>query len=238
MTLTLVLTAAVAPTVSVRVTVADPEQRARDYHAAIAAWSRTAGRLGMELVVVETTGAERSAFWPPGCPGRHVGFRADAETSARGKGAVEAVALDRALAEVDEGTVYKCTGRLWVANAERLVVPLAPDAARIRRTLDRTWVDGRFLGASTAVWRRALTGMAPEVDDGDGRYLEHVMADRLAREGVLHGTSLERFPARPAFVGRSGSTGVDYRSPAQRLKGLALSPLEALLTGPLARKLI
>lgn len=241
MSVTVVLTAALTPTVTHHVTVADPEERAREYAASLTRWSDTARRLGLRLVVVDTTGAPREALWPAGVEGRHLSFVADPADSARGKGAVEAAAIDHALAhapELREGSAYKCTGRLWVANADDLLTPLPPATARIRRTLDWTWVDSRLVGASVDLWRGALAGMRSEVDDRGGRYLEHVVADRLRHAWTVEGAHLQRLGRRPVYVGRSGSTGIDYRSPRERLKGVVLQPLESLLAGPLGTKLV
>ena len=242
----LLLTAAVTPTVRHRVSVTDPEQRAAEYHAALRRWGATASRLGLDLVVVETTGAERSAFWPAGVPGRFLSCPPDAcppdvGPATRGKGAVEAAALDHAFArapELGEGTVYKCTGRLWVANAAALLAPLPAATARLRRTLDWSWVEGRLLGASVDVWRGVLAGMADEVDDPAGRYLEHVLADRLRPAWASGRVTVDRLPRRPVYVGRSGSTGHDYGSVRERVKRLGLPPVDWLLTGPLASKLV
>ncbi len=241
MSVTVVLTAAVTPTVTHGVTVADPDERAREYAASLTRWAGTARRLGLRLVVVETTGAPREALWPAGVEGRHLSFVADPADSARGKGAVEAAAIDHALAhapELRDGTAYKCTGRLWVANAVDLLAPLPPGTARIRRTLDWTWVDSRLVGASVDLWRDALAGMGREVDDREGRYVEHVMADRLRRTWATGGAAVERLGRRPVYVGRSGSTGIDYRSPRERLKGVLMQPLESMLAGPLGTKLM
>jgi hypothetical protein len=238
---TVVLTAAVTPTVTQRVSVADPGQRAREYAAALTRWAGTARQLGLNLVVVETTGAPREALWPAGVEGRHLSFVADPADSARGKGAVEAAAIDHALAHAPElraGTAYKCTGRLWVANAADLLGALPPTTARIRRTLDWSWVDSRLVGASVDLWRGALAGMGADVDDRAGHYLEHVLADRLRRAWATDGAAVQRLGRRPVYVGRSGSTGIDYRSPRERLKGAVLQPLESLLAGPLATKLL
>jgi hypothetical protein len=235
------LTAALTPTVTQRVTVAAPEERAREYAAALTRWAGTARRLGLRLVVVETTGAPREALWPAGVEGRHLSFVADPADSARGKGAVEAAAIEHALAHAPElrtGTAYKCTGRLWVANAADLLVALPPATARIRRTLDWTWVDSRLVGASVDLWRGALAGMGAEVDDRAGHYLEHALADRLRRAWATDGAAVQRLGRRPVYVGRSGSTGIDYRSPRERLKGAVLQPLESLLAGPLGTKLL
>ena len=114
----------------------------------------------------------------------------------------------------------------------------SPATARIRRTLDWTWVDSRLVGASVDLWRGALAGMGAEVDDRAGHYLEHVLADRLRRAWATDGAAVQRLGRRPVYVGRSGSTGIDYRSPRERLKGALLQPLETFLAGPMATKLL
>jgi hypothetical protein len=80
--------------------------------------------------------------------------------------------------------------------------------------------------------------MGADVDDRAGRYLEHVLADRLRRAWAGDDAAVQRLGRRPVYVGRSGSTGIDYRSARERLKGAVLQPLESLLAGPLATKLL
>lgn len=223
----ILLTAAVTPEASFASSLADPEERLRQYEAAIVCWTKIAYDTGCSLGVVETTASGHLL----GDVARVLDFTPSEAARERGKGAVEAEALDAALRAFDmdgDSTLHKVTGRLMLRNAAALVRPLPTGVATVRRTLDRSYCDTRFFSASYDVWQKYLTGMAEEVNDSGGRYLEHVMAHRLI-EAEYQGVMVERFAERPLILGASGTTGKAYGTPRQRLVSPIKKKIEDLL---------
>jgi hypothetical protein len=231
----IVLTAAVEANPIYGSALSDPATRLKQYVASVSGWARIAEKCSFDLLVVETSGNEEAlAKYFPTC-----GFRVEDEIAKRGKGAAEAVALDDALVNYQlskESTVVKVTGRLQVRNATRLIIPSAGDV-RVRRTLDRRYCDTRFFISSYAVWESTLTGMHHEVDDSNGRYLEHVMAKRLI-DAEYTGVEVARFAERPQIIGSSGTTNQKYGSWDQRFRGALMRGFEEVAMKKLVRKQI
>lgn len=238
----LLLTATVRAPTSVRVSVADPVARAGQYRAAISAWRRLAPALGARIAVVENSGAAEDELFADvaGAPGSPppVLLRAEQGDPRRGKGAMEADMIDQALAQLEVAPgelVAKCTGRLVVPNAARAVPPFAAGAGErapaivLRATLGGSYVDTRLLVATTSAWSDVLAGMAQEVDEDAGHFLEHVVADRVHLGRSRQALAVHRFRQRPRFAGYSGTSGERYDTPAGRLRRVAGAPVEALL---------
>jgi hypothetical protein len=212
--LLVILTAAVTPNPDFAVALDDPAKRSGQYLSATAKWSEVCSSAGMKLVVIETTGARPQQVIPRGSPAEFVTYSPREVDIKRGKGAVEARAMDDYFDQAElrsEMTFYKCTGRLWVRNARRLLQPLRMDEIAVRRRIDGLWADTRFFGTTCGVWRRHFTGMAEQVCDQDGFYLEHVIARRLLL-GLAHDDLvIRRHAARPEWEGVSGTSGSTYR---------------------------
>lgn len=220
----LLLTAAVHPDPvfldhngSFPTTVADPVVRAGQYREALAFWQDAAHRLGARVVVVDTSGATRSEF---GLTNRRdvvlVDHRPDPSLAVHGKGAFEASAIDAAIAELelpDLSPLCKITGRLRVLHADRVISrPIGTGIVRVRRTIDRSFCDTRFLQTTAGTWRSVLGDMAHACDDGSGHWLERVVAERLVTAEYADRVGVERFPARIVVMGQSGTTGHTYGS--------------------------
>jgi hypothetical protein len=241
---TVVLTATVRPHVASRLTLTDPVARAKDYRRALARWAALARTWPeLRIVLAENSGAdldrlvaglpgvervELISLTPPG-----------ASTVARGKGACEAALLTEVLPRLGTSDVndlvLKCTGRLFVANVRRML-PSNHDSRAVvaRATVDLSFADARLFGATSAGWQRWLAGMSAEVDEPRGRWLENVLAGRLAL-ALAGGGTVHRLRGAPRFEGRSGTDGRDYgRRP--RLRSVLTGPLEAALRGPLSSK--
>lgn len=232
----ILLTAAIDPDPRFGSVVSAPEERLLQYRSAITYWSGVAKDLGYMLAVVETTGSSLLDRKVP-----VISFAATDTLVAQGKGAVEAAALDYALSvsALDPGaTVAKVTGRLIVRNASQLLDPIAENAVRARRTLDRKYCDSRFFVASAGFWKDHLWGMAEEVKDCEGRYLEHALAHRLNNAEYLSGARVEKFPRRPLFIGTSGTNGKRYGSMVDRMMSPPIGAAERILSAQLTRKQI
>lgn len=209
-----ILTAAVTPHPDFAVALNDPAQRSAQYQTAVANWGEFCENTGGKLVVIETTGADPQHVLPRGCRAELIAYSPLAEDVARGKGAVEARAMDDYFEHADlpgELTFYKCTGRLSVRNAAQVVQPLRVGEIAIRRRIDGLWVDTRFFGATCGVWKSHLTGMADQVCDQEDVHLEHVMARRVLLGLGRDDLRVKRLPAHPEWEGMSGTSGTQYR---------------------------
>ncbi|TFD49818.1 hypothetical protein E3T55_10715 [Cryobacterium frigoriphilum] len=238
------LTATVNPNVATRLTVQAVDERLRQYQQALPVWAEAAHAAGFALALVETSAADRDLLLSrtPAALADTVAvlhYTATPEQIRRGKGAIEMAAIGSALTELclpGDTTVYKATGRLTLANADQLLRPLRPGEVAARMSLNRDYVDTRFVGASVDVWQRMLVAAGTLVDDDRGVYLEHAVASQLAAGLALKRLSLVRFTARPALGGVSGSTGQAYSASAQKAKDALLRPLESLLSRLAAKK--
>jgi hypothetical protein len=240
---TVILTATVNPHTQNRLMVFDPAVRATEYRRALRRWVRLAGEWpDLRLVLAENSGADLTDLTrglPPSDRLLLVPVPPPAATVvARGKGACEAELLESVLPRIPVADaselVLKCTGRLFVPNVRRLLPSnLAPRAVVARATVDLSYVDARLVGATRAGWEHTLTGMAAEVDETVDRWLEHVLARRLAF-ALVSGTTVHRFRSAPRYSGRSGTDGRGYGR--GQLRAMLSRPLEVALRGPLSRK--
>jgi hypothetical protein len=240
------LTAAVTPNPRYSSTIADASVRLSQYQEALAAWSAEAAHVGWKTIVVETTGCSEEELLAnlrpqfrdavsviPYCPTDNL--------ASRGKGAVEAAAIDHVLGlsattMTRSSTFYKVTGRLLVSNAKKLLFDVRENTAVVRRSMNGVYCDTRFFGTTVGFWRDQMTGMANEVDDAEGRYLEHVMAHRLTDAEYAKAAEVIRFPQRPIIVGRSGTTGSTYGGFGAAARSLLLAPYEKLLADKMMTK--
>ncbi|MEA5456993.1 hypothetical protein SPF06_19900 [Sinomonas sp. JGH33] len=240
------LTAAVSPTTSGKIAVRDPAIRLRQYQGAIARWASALHGSLFRLVVVETTGEPAEKLLAglgktESSRVRVLDYSPTPQELARGKGAVEIASIRHVIAQemLDaNSTLFKCTGRLVVVNARRIIEPLGDSVVRSRMTADRSWVDTRFIGAVVGTWTEQLFRDIDLVDDDAGRYLERVMAARLSYESAINGVRLERFHERPLFEGVSGTHGARYSSSAASIRDRLFRPVESVLGAVAARKQI
>lgn len=239
------LTAAVTPNSNFQTAVANSEIRLEQYQNSTAAWTKVATDLGWHTIVVETTGCAESLLLQkiPVSERRNitvVPFEAHQDLLLHGKGGVEAAAMDHVISSdiipFATSTFFKTTGRLRVDNARRLLRKLPEDKILVRRTMDRRFCDTRFFGTTKAFWHAYLTGMGTEVIDKQGRYLEHVLAYRLAVAEYESNARADRFSERPQIIGSSGSTGIAYNGLNALVRGRLLDPLEDLLANRLGSK--
>lgn len=214
----LVLTASVDIRNCPRVARIDVGERLSDYRSGLAAWL---GRLDRHwsVLFVENSGfpldeveqvAARSAvpvhFWQ---------YVESAGVTAQGKGAGEAAMLDRVVGSghLDgHDWVVKCTGRLSVVNAGRILPP-APKEPAFSAPLrpDLTYADSRLFAATPEALRRYFRGLGADVDEPAGRYFEHALA-RAMHRGMADELRFVPLAELPLFTGVSGSTGARYGS--------------------------
>lgn len=239
---TVILTAAVTPSVTDHLVVNDPATRLNQYRSSIEKWRAAADESGFALAVVETSGAAESDVTRGVAGGtdiRFVSYTPSEDEIARGKGAIETAALGYVLSSEsfpDSETVYKCTGRLSVANANRVISSLAESTLRARMTLDHSWIDTRLVGASLDVWRDIIIPAGQSVDDRVERPIEHELAVRAASRLADGSLTWARFPERPFFEGISGTSGRPYSGTRSKLSNALLARAENVLVRLAARK--
>lgn len=239
----LILTAAVVPEVRYAVAVDDPKMRLSQYVHAIKYWSKVAADLHYKLCVVETSNFDLLADIQEIDESiLFLQFEASAEAKSRGKGAIEADALDAAIRSLSvwlgpRSTVYKVTGRLTLKDSTGVIAGLESHSFRVRRTMDRKFCDSRIFAASFSSWGSWLTGMGADVDDSSHRFLEHVIAKRVI-DAEYAGSSVDRFIQRPVLVGQSGTSGEKYGGILQTFSQRALAPIENLAAKHLLTKQI
>lgn len=240
-----VLTATVSPNVTERLTLVDPGARLKQYQAAIASWEQALEHSGFGLAIVETSGADRDDLLSRVAENKRpavktFNFEPSTSQTARGKGAIELGALAFALEQCPEigqhNTVYKCTGRLSVLNASRVIRRLSPAIVRARTMADRSWVDTRLVGARAAVWQELIDSCANTVDESIGFDLERIAAAHFASRAALKCLAIERFPERPIFAGMSGTSGQSYSPFLARARNALMRPVETVLAEIASRK--
>jgi hypothetical protein len=241
MTQAVLLTAAVRPDPRFTVALADPDARLRQYVASVREWLRFGEQTGARVVVVETSRSAELLNQVPALRQLEViEFEPSDQMADRGKGAVEAGAIDHALAGLaNEGvrTITKVTGRLGIVDASRTLPPLAANSVMVRRTLDRRFVDARLIHATVDVWTDSLRGMAGAVNEVAGTYIEHVVGLRLVQAEFERGTDVLRFPKRPRFRGQSGTTGSQYNRLDSAIRIAVMERAERLVVRMAAKQI-
>lgn len=240
------LTAAVTPAPQFNAALSDPSVRLSQYQEAVASWATQSAQLGWQIVIVETTG----------CPAPLIAAKVDSsmkslitvipflagvELISRGKGSVEAAAIDHALTSgaagiSNDSTFYKATGRLVVRNAPQLLTQLPSNTVTVRRSVDGKYCDTRFFGTTVKFWNEHLADMGADVDDNEGRYIEHVLAHRLREAEYRKGSLVRRFGTRPIIDGQSGTTGAKYGRLGSLTRGSLLRPVESFLADRFSSK--
>jgi hypothetical protein len=203
--------------------VASPNLRLMQYQRAVAHYSSQLPRSDYKIAMVENSGAGADLFADVAANfGHRLIFIKSSQGNSPDKGVGEALMLDAAVfalcatlgSEID---IVKVTGRLRVSNLPRVLRNSAEPffAAQVRR--DLTMVDSRLLQFQPTVWAQKFSGLAADVNESKGRWLEHALVPRLATmqfEGV--GRWLP-FASVPFFCGTAGSGGARYDTLRSRL---------------------
>jgi len=229
----ILLTAAITPIQSFTGSLRSSQLRLGQYRAALRFWASVADGLNARIVVIETTGADVSELTgsvPLAQRGRTLGlpFAPSVTAIQNGIGAIEAEALDEAMSVLAaDGAlntlVAKVTGRLQVRNAVNVLVAHDNLTFLGRRSLDRQFVDSRFFQVPVTLWKDYMSGLAREISDPDGRYLEHAIAYRLIRGEYERKLRVLPFPRRPIVQGVSATTGRRYGGKVSRGLNMPLS---------------
>lgn len=209
------LTATVNPGTTPFVVRADPETRLRDYRLALENWV-VQGNF-TRLIVCENSGADLSVLERVVASRhmRNVDFISYVDGGAaekRGKGYAELLEIERALGcdvQIErEDIVVKCTGRLQIENAARILKRIAMLEFDVMCDLKKylTFADSRIFAATREFLEDYLIPRREMINDSAGVYFEHALA-MAAVAAVADGKAWRPFPVLPEIIGISGSTG-------------------------------
>ncbi len=231
--LPILLTSAITATAPFT-TIADPSERVVSTLRALSWWMNSCadGR----FVVCDGSGYDLSGdldAWPAIDRSRLelLAFENDRDrVKSQGKGHGEGEIIRHALAHsatlAASPSFAKCTGRLWVENYDacrRLYNGTAGFSHFGFLRVDA--IDTRFFIVQKSFFAEHLLAAYSRCDDAGGVYLENVY------QQCLDGIDRKRWmlPVYPKIVGRSGTSGLEYRSSViKRLgKGLAIRMLLA-----------
>jgi hypothetical protein len=219
----LLLTATVAPRGTPDLRLRDPGQREAHYLDALARWCEA---LPPEwaIVVAENSNWPASRFTAIGeRSGRMVHVLACADRGSQaGKGVGEAGLLDDfAKCELAQGCrwIFKCTGRLYVANIGKCLPSLDEDGVCGAIVPALNHMDSRFFGASRDVFHEYFTNMGGEIREDEGVFFEHIAARRML-SSLGAGHVFRPFKTLPYIIGRSASLDASYHGRGIRIKTL------------------
>jgi hypothetical protein len=194
----------------------EPLLRLEDYRLALESW--LSSQAAAKIVVCENSGYDLAPLRRLAAPrtGREVefiSFSGNQHGATRGKGYAELGIIAHAMAQSElisnSDVVVKCTGRLIVRNALRVLRSLAASDFDIMCTLKRnlTFADSRLFAATPAFLRDYLLPRVDTIDENAGVHFEHALASATA--GALADRKCWRpFPIFPRIEGISGSDGL------------------------------
>lgn len=123
----------------------------------------------------------------------------------RGKGFQEFYSLDRFVSEnTKEDFLIKVTGRYIVRNFPSLIAGLNADVNIDLHRKMKVAITG-FFGVSKTVYREHFMDLYSKANDGEGRFIEHVLYDYITGGELINRTAL--LPENPDYRGVSGSYG-------------------------------
>lgn len=131
-------------------------------------------------------------------------FKAHPDTT-KGKGFQEFFMLDQVVENLPEtAMLVKVTGRYTVRNISKLLSGIdAPLTIDLHRKM-QVAITG-FFAVSVLVYRKYLTGTFTEANDSEGRFIEHVVYDKIVHSDLIRSCAL--LPENAHYEGVSGSHG-------------------------------
>lgn len=199
--LPLILTACVDVGDTPYVVLRDPVQRLKQYYRALESWLTVPG-IGPVIFV------EGSSFYdlPDEILKRkdlHILWKNVSLLSAQyGKGRGEAELIQAAQEEFSFNYFLKCTGRLNLRDAGKIVSKIKGDRPCFQTW--ENWTDTRFFGCGAALWNDILP-IARTCDDHANYCLERAVADTIKQKQIK-----PFWPRNVEFIGMSGTTGQVY----------------------------
>ena len=200
----------------------DPLLRLEDYRRALESW--LSSQAAPKIVVCENSGYDLAPLRHLVAPraGREVefiSFSGNQQGATKGKGYAEIGIIEHALATSEllsnSDVVVKCTGRLIVRNALRVLRATASSDFDIMCTLKRnlTFADSRLFAATPGFLRDYLLPRVDMIDDNAGVHFEHALASATAR-ALADRKCWRPFPIFPRIEGISGSDGLSMTNSA------------------------
>jgi hypothetical protein len=211
----LLLTATIDPGATPMVARSDPRTRLKDYEQALSAWLECGAV--RQIVLYENSGYDIGSLREiarrfPRHEVEFHSFEGNREAAARGKGYAELVGIARTLAESklikDDQLIVKCTGRLIVRNAVRLLTAIERERFDVMCTLHSylSYAESRLFVATPAFISDYLLGQQEVIDDLHDVVFENALAYATAR-ALADRKSWRPFPLLPVMEGVSGTTG-------------------------------
>jgi hypothetical protein len=210
---TVLLTATIDPGATIMVARADPDVRMRDYQQALRSWLSVSR--AFTLVFCENSGYDigslrKIADETAGPRIEFISLNNNKTGETKGKGHSELLAIKRAM-EVSEmlsnsQIVIKCTGRLYVPNAARVLSAIESTDFDIMCALRKylSYADSRFFAATPEFFFNHLIPCGNAINDNEGVYFEHALA-RAAGAAIADGMKWRPFPVLPRICGVSGT---------------------------------
>jgi hypothetical protein len=212
----LLLTATIDPGATIMVVRRDPLIRLQDYRTALESWL-SSGAIP-RIVFCENSGYDLTSLQRLATPhvGRDVEFisvSGNQHGATKGKGYAELSMIEHAMQRSElisnSDVVVKCTGRLTVRNATRVLRSAAACDFDVMCSLRQhlTFADSRLFAATPEFIRHYLLPKADMIDDNAGVYFEHALA--CATTSALADRKRWRpFPIFPRIEGISGTDGI------------------------------
>ena len=129
----------------------------------------------------------------------------------KGKGYQEFEMLDQAIDQLSDqySEFVKCTGRYLIKNAVTLTQK-ATTGCRIDQHLKMKVAITGFFQCNISFYQSQFKGLFAQANDAEGRYIEHVLFDKLQQLNHLQ-HQIELFASNPQWEGISGSSGASLK---------------------------
>jgi hypothetical protein len=226
----LLMTATIDPGATIRVVRREPLVRLQDYQSALESWLSSGAT--PRIVFCENSGYDLSSLKRLATPraGREVefiSFFGNQHGATKGKGYAELSMIEHAMQSSEfisnSDVVVKCTGRLTVRNALRVLQSAAPCDFDVMCSLKHhlTVADCRLFAATPAFIRDYLRPKIDMIDDNAGVYFEHALACATA-SALADRKRWRPFPIFPQIDGISASDGRVWTSSAPKCATKAL----------------
>ncbi len=208
------LTATIDPGDTVMVARRDPALRLADYQHALRRW--ISSEVPCNIVVCENSGSDLESLRKiaHGFAGEveFVSYSGNHSGATRGKGHAELEMIRHVLgasrllgaAEI----IVKCTGRLTVRNAAKVLRVISRGDFDVMCTLKRnlSFADSRLFAATPRFLHEYLLPLGEKLDDNRGMTFEHGLAQATAR-AISDQNRWSPFPCFPVIDGVSGTDG-------------------------------
>lgn len=224
----LLLTGTIVPQSQSKLKVIDPNLRARQYKKTIELWCNS--HLFSQIIFCENSGYPGNSlingqvvddFLKNGGSVDYLTFLPanmnDIQTYGKGLGEIGIIqhALKHSEVLKNALVIVKCTGRLYVKNASKILrkTPSSENfAINANLSMRLCNCDTRFFVSSPTFLKTYLFPLIKDLDDSKGKYIEKVMVRAILR-AAADGKTWTVPDCAPWYSGQSGSTGSIYGFP-------------------------